>query len=732
MNSDHSAPAGLDQVSWHVLVHAYGPADDVPDMLRRLAAGLEAGQVLNDLWGSICHQGSVYPASVAAVPFLAAIAASGIQTPGVLSLLGAIAESADTRALSKPKLARDAVAAQFDLLAPLVDHEVDGIRSTAVVTLSHSGPAEKVAPLLARRWSAETDPEMRAGVLGALALEEPSLAMSLADSVLDEGNPALVRLSAALTVARCGGVWDVRAQAAATAWIGSPTAFPSFCWGEDLFIDLVKQLARRRTPSAAVQITLEALGREQLTPAAARNEGLEAARHLVRTYRGASATLIRPLARYLELPNEREDALSLLRLIGPEAATEATTPVFHLASNDYTVLADRALACLIEWNDPRATRLLADSLPVRPLALEAAFDRTRDTSRSPVEFDQHLLDAIRQRLHTLASPAQVKPTDLIGRVQGHNEPIHLAGILRGWGPAADAAQDELTALLPRHPVQAADALAALGNLSPANLTRLHEAAANGTVAARMAIGRALRALTGDTTALREAIVLGLGRQRDELAAAATAARQLPGPDTELTTHLKRAMRAATPPARTKPDIDAHLQLAHAYWQDTGDPELVLPTLRNALNWAAERDHGQWTAAAAAEVAAHLGVHGQDLLPDLEALLEHTTTSPAATHALLSIDPQRRSGASRDELAAQLTEAIEDGTSFRAQHRAAEVLAQLGAPLPHPIRFRLHTLAERERRILSAGLETASVRNDENLRHAIRALLSAPNATKEYP
>jgi hypothetical protein len=732
VNSDHSALAGVDQVAWHELVHAYGSADDVPSLLHQLAAGVEAQQALNDLWGSICHQGSVYPASVAAAPFLAAIASSGLRAPSVLGLLGAIAESADTHALSEPDMARDAVAAQFDLLAPLAAHEVDGIRSTTVFTLSQSGPAERVVPLLVRRWSAETDPEMRAGVLAALAFQGPSLALDIAESVLGDGYPALVRLSAALTVARCGGVWNARAQAAVTAWIGTPTSFPSFCWGEDLFIHLVKLLAHQHSPSTAAQLTLDALGRGHLTPAAARNEGLEAARHLVRTYRGTAMTLMRPLARLLELPDDREDALSLLRLIGPEAAAEATAPILHLASNGDASLADRALVCLIEWDDPRAAPLLADEIAVRPLALEAAFDRTRDTFRSPIGFGQHLLDAIRQRLRDLFRPVEARPTSLVMRMQGRNELIHLAGIVRAWGPTAAAAQDELIALLPRHPIQAADALAALGHLSPANLMRLHAAAGSGTVATRLAIARALRALTEDTTALRDAVAFGLSHQRDELAAAATAASELPGPDTELKTHLERAVRAATPPVRTTPDIDAHLRLAHAYWQHTGDPDLALPALRSALSWAAGRDHGQWTAVAAADVAVDLAEHARDLLPDLEALLIQATTCPAAAHALLNIDPRRWSGEGRDELAAHLIEAIEHGTSFRAQHRAVDVLGRLAAPLPQPARSRLHALAKRERRILSAGLETASVRNDENLRRAIRALLSAPDATKEHP
>lgn len=395
-----------------------------------------------------------------------------------------------------------------------------------------------------------------------------------------------------------------------------------------------------------------------------------------------------------------------------------------------TSLADRALACLIEWDDPRALRLLAEKIAVWPLALEAAFNRTRDPYRSPMGFDRHLLDAIRRRLRDLAVPTEGSPAGLIERLQGRNEPIYLTGILRSWGPAAAGAQEELVGLLPRHPIQAADALAAFGHLFPANLKRLHEAAGSGTVADRLAIGRALQVLTGKSTVLREAVIVGLGRRCAELAAAATAATELPGPDIELGTLLDRALRATTLAGRFKPDVEARLHVADAYWQHTGDPALVLPAVRSAFDWAAERDHGQWTAVAAADVAAHLAADAHELLPDLEPLLSHATTCPAAAHALLSIDPQRWSGESRHELAAYLTEAIENGTSFPAQHRAVDVLAHLSTPLPTPIQARLHALAERERRILSAGLETASVRNDESLRRAIQTLLSTPHTKEE--
>ncbi len=64
--------AGIDEIPWHDLNHAYGPADDVPDLLRMLLADDQS--VRDDAWerlfGNIWHQGDIYEASAYAVPFL--------------------------------------------------------------------------------------------------------------------------------------------------------------------------------------------------------------------------------------------------------------------------------------------------------------------------------------------------------------------------------------------------------------------------------------------------------------------------------------------------------------------------------------------------------------------------------------------------------------------------------------------------------------------------------------
>ena len=87
---------GLDDIEWGRLEHAYGAASDVPALIRDLTAKDEqvVEGAIYELFGTIYHQGTVYPASVPAVPFLAE--ALGSMAPKyqaqLLGLLRALAE----------------------------------------------------------------------------------------------------------------------------------------------------------------------------------------------------------------------------------------------------------------------------------------------------------------------------------------------------------------------------------------------------------------------------------------------------------------------------------------------------------------------------------------------------------------------------------------------------------------------------------------------------------------
>jgi hypothetical protein len=65
----------LGRVAWADVSHAYGPATDVPElMLQALRGGSWTDEAITELWGSICHQGTVYSATTASMPFVGYLA----------------------------------------------------------------------------------------------------------------------------------------------------------------------------------------------------------------------------------------------------------------------------------------------------------------------------------------------------------------------------------------------------------------------------------------------------------------------------------------------------------------------------------------------------------------------------------------------------------------------------------------------------------------------------------
>jgi hypothetical protein len=96
----------LSDVRWSRLRHAFGPADDIPDLLVQLAEMKPLPtnakeEPLASLWESICHQACPDNAAYAAVPHLVQIAADNAprQRAAVLHLVGSITAFAEYGAL---------------------------------------------------------------------------------------------------------------------------------------------------------------------------------------------------------------------------------------------------------------------------------------------------------------------------------------------------------------------------------------------------------------------------------------------------------------------------------------------------------------------------------------------------------------------------------------------------------------------------------------------------------
>lgn len=210
--SDPFEGLDFDAVDWAGLTHAYGGAEDVPVLIRSLMS-LDAAQrsaALNGLVGSICHQGTVYPASAPAVPFLAraAVAAPGGRA-GIGFLLAMMARQYGED-WSDPATLSGAVRAQIALvlsqLAPLLTDPDPGVRRAALRVMAVC-PSRVVRATCDLREFDDEDEGVCADALLALARVErdwPGLRQRLEES-LRGGSPA-IRQAAALTLLSMDGL----------------------------------------------------------------------------------------------------------------------------------------------------------------------------------------------------------------------------------------------------------------------------------------------------------------------------------------------------------------------------------------------------------------------------------------------------------------------------------------------------------------------------------------------
>ncbi|MEO3742033.1 hypothetical protein [Plantactinospora sp. B5E13] len=272
------APAGygrvvllddLDRVPWAELRHAYGPADDVPGLLRRVAGPDEEDAVhaLYELRASVLHQGNVCSATAPVVPFLGALLADPATTfpDGIAHLLGDMADIVDP---DDPVLAalRAAVTAEVDRLLPLLAAPEQWTRLAAGYALGNCpGRADDILPALYHRWAVETDPQVRGGLVISAAALDPETAL-LAEALVG-GQPAPVRAAAALAAARRAGPWPgtPAVEAVRAGWAdGDPWfdrtpvedgyAVGPYLWNWDPIEDLLDRLGPADRPAVVTAL----------------------------------------------------------------------------------------------------------------------------------------------------------------------------------------------------------------------------------------------------------------------------------------------------------------------------------------------------------------------------------------------------------------------------------------------------------------------------------------------
>ena len=211
----------LDEIPWDRLSHAYGEATDVPDILRALAGGDE--DALDDLFGNIWHQGTVYEATAYAVPFLIELLEHpGTETAGLLGLLSEIADGSSyadvhqhldrprpdgdpelreriERELSWVRAARAAVAAGSPVYLRLLADGDEDVRAWAAHTLGMSAEApDPMVPALRERLALDENPLVRASLVFAVAAAG-------GDATATEDTDPLPRVASAMVTLRKPG-----------------------------------------------------------------------------------------------------------------------------------------------------------------------------------------------------------------------------------------------------------------------------------------------------------------------------------------------------------------------------------------------------------------------------------------------------------------------------------------------------------------------------------------------
>ena len=291
--------AGLDGIDWAGLDHAYGSAEDVPDLLRALSSSDEDEReaALGELFTTVFHQGSRYGASAAAVPFLLGLAShpgtpertwplylaaalavgydeahlpSGVDIATWREEAARLRETGDRdhfdfawtlRSVEAELAAYDAVRAGMPTVRTLLGDDVAGVRATAAYTAGWF-PEEAAAtlPALEALLESERDTNVIAHALVAAGLLDGRALLPRFREHLAGAEP-LPRWAAATALARLGAAdAPVIAELAASS-ASPPEGHVAFLEGDLRLYSALTLVALDEVPPDAVDAVLDGLSR---------------------------------------------------------------------------------------------------------------------------------------------------------------------------------------------------------------------------------------------------------------------------------------------------------------------------------------------------------------------------------------------------------------------------------------------------------------------------------------
>ena len=184
----------LDRLNWASFEDAYGPATDVPELIRALLSPnrderLAAHETLGT---SICHQGSIYESSVQALPFLIDLLVAE-ETPDRHLVAALVASIIDGRGYEILRINNPFTGKPIE---PPADAEERVLRGKALSARAREQGIRALPHLLP--FLEHEDPWLRATIPRALALYPreaattvPALTRALPNETFDEARDAM-------------------------------------------------------------------------------------------------------------------------------------------------------------------------------------------------------------------------------------------------------------------------------------------------------------------------------------------------------------------------------------------------------------------------------------------------------------------------------------------------------------------------------------------------------------
>lgn len=686
----------LDTINWDGLGGAYGPAGDVAEILRGLASPDEgvAGEALDQFFSSIWHQGTVYPVTVVAVPFIVDLAAGrAVHHRDALTFaLGGFGDPNMSDGSALPAV-RAALRAHSDSLLPLLEDPEEAVREAATYTIAHSGGGDKAASALAARWEVEGDPQVRAGIVLSLCAVEPAVGLPVAEAALQDPFP--VPLAAAHALLDAGRTVPGEALEHLAAAIKREAEW-SGAWTES-FTRFDGVIERLDAVAARTVVPMMGTGSAQ--------SRVRQAENLARRSRASRSAARESVGHLRELLADDDAGVVA-------AAVAAAADAGHAVSSLAPELARLALGDVTDHRGPAnmaiavLTRLRDDR--VIP-ALTAAWERGQSPDALRLlgdnipSFDPDLLTVIRDRLETVLDASASECDQWATPAGWPDGPGPLIAVLRGWGPAAAPALDVLVDALPVAPYAVPMALTAIGPAARDAEAALRGAAAGAGLPALRA-AHALHRLCEDPAPL-VAVAAGLLDSGHRLTDWDLNLVAEAGPDAaSLVPRLRTHMTGRA--AETYPDRELQVAAARIVWRAGGNIDAVAPALDAVLR------AGERPAARAAELLAELP---PELLgpfvPALRVLAERTEPFQGAARVPAARALWRAGTATAGLVPLLLEEVAGPWGSIDG----VDLLAEMGDADAVP---GLRALAEQDARIVTSGSWDSLVWEDDTLRRRV--------------